>query len=72
MVDAIVNLLREAEEVTRPVGDAVLQTLLESEPSSHHERDPVNSRYGIMLLKELCRPQPALSVVSGVHVPSLW
>ena len=62
MVDAIVNLLREAEP--EPQTETIIQPIIDKDISFDAPRDPANSRYGILLLRELCKPRYDLCVVS--------
>ena len=69
MVDAIVSLLREAEPETQSATETALQPIIDDSMVDFQvPRDPVNSRYGVLLLKELCKPQPGLSVVSYYYL----
>lgn len=63
VVDSIVNLLREAEPEPVSAIDAAMQPIMDLCSTFEVAKDPVNSRYGILLLKELCKPQPGLTVV---------
>lgn len=63
MVDSIVNLLREAEPEPTNTIEKALQPIMESGSSFDAVKDPLNSRYGVLLLKELCKPQAGLTVV---------
>lgn len=64
VVDAIVNLLREAEPSNESMVESALQPIMDHSCDFQAVRDPIHSRYGILLLKELCKPRRGLSVVS--------
>lgn len=64
VVDSIVSLLREAEPDMHTAAESALQPIMDDSMVDFQVlRDPVNSRYGVLLLKELCKPQPGLCVV---------
>ena len=57
-------MLREAEPETKSPKDAALQALIDSTLTEFLvPKDPANSRYGVLLLKELCESQDDLNVV---------
>ena len=57
--------MREAEPEPKSTVDAALQPLLNNSLADFLvSKDPANSRYGVLLLKELCDPTDDLNVVS--------
>ena len=67
------SLLREAEPETQSATETALQPIIDDSMVDFQvPRDPVNSRYGVLLLKELCKPQPGLSVVSSIILAPLF
>ncbi|XP_067931841.1 protein unc-79 homolog [Watersipora subatra] len=56
IVDAIVNLLREAEPEPMPDADSSINSSSNSLGDFLVPKVPAYSRYGILLLKELCHP----------------
>lgn len=72
VVDAIVNLLREAEQPDpNPIEPAMQPIVDNSNRDFMPPRVRNNSRYGILLLKELCQPRKTPEIAMSVKVGRL-